>query len=182
MATGRTSRQAACLFSAVFACAALVSAYQVQDSLLLVREEIFRATISAIEDGDSVTVHDGQRDLRVHLEGIDAPELSQPNGADAKAFLTTLAAGQRVIVRVTGRAPAGGESFARLEVKGSDLSVTLLRSGMAWYCARHAEDAELARAERAAREAKRGLWSAPNSTAPWQYRGTTTCYQEKKGV
>jgi endonuclease YncB( thermonuclease family) len=145
-----------------------------------VREEIFSARIGAIEDGDSVIVKDDLRDLRIHLDGVDAPELVQPHGMEARALLIKLAAGQVVTVRVTSRAPANQESFARLEFKGSDLSVMLLRRGMGWYCGRHTQDAELVGAEKAAREAKRGLWSASNPIRPWQYRGTANCWQETK--
>jgi endonuclease YncB( thermonuclease family) len=150
------------------------------EPLLLIREEVFTARISAIEDGDSVIVQDDRRNLRIHLDGVDAPELVQPYGTEAHALLKKLAAGQVVTVRVTSRGPADRESFARLELKGADLSVAVLQSGLGWYCGRHAEDAELARAEKAARDARRGLWSASNPVRPWQYRGTANCWQETR--
>lgn len=148
---------------------------------VLVAQEVFKATVIGVEDGDSVVVKDPRETLRLHLDGIDAPELSQEFGAEAAALLRALAIGKVVTVRLTSRSPTGEESFGRLELDGADLSLALLRKGIAWYCLPYTEDRELARAEKEARESKRGLWNARDPAPPWRHRGTESCWQEKRG-
>ena len=172
--------RALCLATTAFAVASAATVWTGQD-LLTVTEEIFKATVVAVEDGDSVTVDESGQRSQFHLDGVDAPELAQRFGPEAKAFLGRLVIGKLVTIRLRSRSPRGEESIARLEVNGSDVSVALIRSGMARYCGRHADDPVLQRAENDAQETKRGLWSTPAGILPWQYRGVTNCWQEKKG-
>jgi micrococcal nuclease len=159
--------------------ASFAAAWTAQD-LLTVTEEVFNATVVAVEDGDSVTVDESGERRRLHLDGVDAPELAQRFGPEAKAFLDRLVNSKLVTVRLRSRSPRGEESIARLEVNGSDVSAALIRNGMARYCGQHADDRELQRAENDAQAAKRGLWSTVASTPPWQYRGVANCWQEKQ--
>ena len=150
-----------------------------QDLTLLVQEEVLTATVSEVVDGDSVVVTADAQTFRLHLDGVDAPELSQAAGPEAKAFLDRLAMGKVALVRVLGRARSGTENSARIDLNGADLRATVLRSGMAWYCEGHAEQPELRRAEAEARTARRGLWGRDAPLPPWQFRGAKHCQEEK---
>jgi endonuclease YncB( thermonuclease family) len=145
---------------------------------VLVAEEVFPATVLAIDDGDSVVVKTTTEQVPVRVDGVDAPEMAQPGGPEAKAFLSSLLLGKTVTVRVKNHR----ERSARLEVDGADVSATLIRSGMAWHCPRFTNDTVLTSAEAEARAAKRGLWSAARPTPPWLYRGAGACWQEEKGT
>lgn len=153
---------------------------QAGQDALLVNEEVFRARVIQVRDGDSLVVQDLE-DVPLHLDGIDAPEFTQNFGPDARTYLSNLVMGRVVTVRLKSRAPGGLESVARVELNGSDLSLALIQNGMAWYCSRHTEDRTLAGAERAARDAKRGLWNMAERTPPWQHRGSARCWQDQKG-
>jgi endonuclease YncB( thermonuclease family) len=168
-----------CLVTTALGVASGAAAWAGQD-LLTVTEEVFNARVVAVEDGDSVTVDESGERRRLHLDGVDAPELAQRFGPEAKAFLDRLVNGKLVTIRLRSRSPRGEESIARLEVNGSDVSAALIRNGMARYCGQHADDRELQRAENDAQATKRGLWSTAASTPPWQYRGVANCWQEKK--
>lgn len=149
-----------------------------QDQLTVV-EEVFKATVTAIEDGDSVVVTTGNERSTLHLAGVDAPELSQAGGPEAKAFLSDLVLGKAVTVRLKN----ASERSATIELNGSDLSAALIRNGMAWHCPRFTADRELTSAEADARKAKRGLWNVARPTPPWLFRGAGACWQQqKKGV
>ena len=46
----------------------------------------------------------------------------------------------------------------------------MVQEGWAWHYVQYSKDALLAKAEKEAREAKRGLWAGPNPIPPWEYR------------
>jgi micrococcal nuclease len=146
-----------------------------QDSVL-VAEEVFGGTVTRVEDGDSVFVKTPTEHAVVHLAGVDAPELSQAGGPEAKKFLSDLVLGKSVTVRLQSVL----ERSARIEAAGSDVSAVLIRRGMAWHCPRYTDDRELTAAEAEARASKRGLWSVERPTPPWLHRGAGACWQQKK--
>ena len=145
---------------------------------MLVAEEVFKATVMSVADGDTLVVGTSNERLTLHLQGIDAPELSQAGGPESKAALSRLTLGKTVLVRVKSAV----ERVARVEVDGSDISATLIRRGMAWHCPRYTNDRELATAEAEARASKRGLWRAARPMPPWLHRGAGTCWEQRTGV
>ena len=148
-----------------------------RQSINTVVEEVFSATVTAVPDGDTVTISAPSEQKTVRLVGIDAPEMTQPGGPEAREFLSGLVLGKRVTVRLKSVA----ERLARIEVGGTDVSAAMIRGGMAWYCARYADDPELTNGETDARAAKRGLWSRPAPTPPWAHRGARACWEGRTG-
>lgn len=61
-------------------------------------------------------------------------------------------------------------------VGGRSTNLEQVRAGLAWFYRHYADDvpeadrAALDGAEREARQSKRGLWSQPNPTPPWDFR------------
>ncbi len=147
-----------------------------RQSLNTVVEEVFSATVTSVLNGDTVIVKSPAEQATVRLAGVDAPELSQPGGSEAQAFLSRLVLGKDVTVRLKSVA----ERFARIEIGGADVSAAMIRGGMAWHCARYTDDRDLTNAETDARAAKRGLWSRPAPTPPWLHRGVSACWEDKK--
>jgi hypothetical protein len=61
---------------------------------------------------------------------------------------------------------------ASVEVQGGSLGHMLVRDGLGWHYDQYAPNAtELARLERQARNANRGLWSQAGPIPPWEWRG-----------
>jgi endonuclease YncB( thermonuclease family) len=143
---------------------------------ILVAEEVFKGTVTAVEDGDSLFVKTASERTAVHLAGVDAPEMSQPGGPEAKKFLSDLVLGKTVTVRLQ----SVQERSARIEADGSDVSAVLIRRGMAWHCPRFSNDRDLTVAEAEARASKRGLWSVERPTPPWLHRGAGACWRQQK--
>jgi len=124
-----------------------------------------------IVDGDTYEVRtsDGAT-ATVRLFGVDAPESDQPYGSEstqaARRYLSDTRI--RVLVRETG---AYGRTIARVHVQGRSLAELLVRDGLAWHSDRYApNETDLARLERQARNANRGLWSEENPVPPWDWR------------
>lgn len=134
-----------------------------------------RGRVLRVIDGDTFVLLDEQsRMLHIRLAGIDAPELKQPFGADARKALTSLALGKNAEAEIRKR--ERGRFIARVHVDGADLSAELLRRGAAWHYEFFAneqstvEREEDARLQAAARVQSSGLWSDSNPVAPWTAR------------
>jgi len=131
----------------------------------------FTGKIEEVTDGDTFDIRrsiGGQ--VTVRLFGVDAPESSQPYGTAATRAARRIIDGSsvRVAVEDVGRY---GRAVARIEVGGGDLSEMMVRRGYGWHYGHYAPDAtELARLERQARNAKRGLWKQATPIPPWEWR------------
>lgn len=128
--------------------------------------------VERVVDGDTLQVAgEGGKAVRVRLAGIDAPERGQPFADRATTALRELAEGK--MVKLAGD---NHDRYGRLvaTVYAGDLNVNLemVKRGMAWYYRQYKQDRALDDAERAAREAKLGLWRQDRPAAPWDYRRT----------
>ena len=93
----------------------------------------FTGRVSAVSVGDAMTVVDNaNREHKVRLAGIDAPETGQEYGAAAKNFLIGLVLNQPVTV-VSRRRDDDGRLVAQVFLLGRDVSYSMLWAGLAWY-------------------------------------------------
>lgn len=132
--------------------------------------EEFSGPVVGVTDGDTITVLRAGQPERVRLLGIDAPEKRQAHGAQAKAFVSSLAHGTTVTVRTTERDRNGRILGEVLLPDGRSLNQELVRAGYAWWFRRYSRDPVLARLEQEAREGRRGLWADRAPEPPWDYR------------
>ncbi len=120
----------------------------------------FTAQCLFVLDGDTMEVsRDGDR-IRIRLEGIDCPEKDEPFAQEAKAFTARLAAGKTVTV-IDKEQDSYGRTVARVYVDGRDLSVELLRAGLARHYKYFNPDWLLARLEQEAKADGVGMWAEP---------------------
>ena len=134
------------------------------------RDAEVSATVTAISDGDTVWVDQAGARLHVRVFGIDAPEGAQAFGSEARAFASTTLLGQRVTMARRGT-DVGGRVVARIGIDGRDFGELLVESGLAWHYARYApKEPRLDALQRAARQARRGLWTDPAPQPPWEFR------------
>lgn len=126
--------------------------------------------IVAVHDGDTVTVLESKRQLRVRLTDIDAPELGQPFGKRAKAALSDLCFGTKAELDVRGR-DRYARALGRLKCNGMDANAEQVRRGYAWVYTRYAPlGSPLHALQRDAQAARRGLWTDRAPTPPWEWR------------
>jgi endonuclease YncB( thermonuclease family) len=126
-------------------------------------------TVVHVQDGDSLIVSRGGEEVTVRLEGIDAPERYQPFSNVARQHLTSLAEGREVTLEEV-ETDRYGRIVARVRLGERDLSEEMVRAGLAWHYTFHSSDRTLARLEREAREAGRGLWRDREPVPPWDWR------------
>ncbi|GIW43492.1 MAG: hypothetical protein KatS3mg077_0774 [Candidatus Binatia bacterium] len=138
----------------------------------------FEAPVVAVSDGDTFVVRYGGRNLRIRLAEVDAPELRQPYGREARAFTARL-----VIDKVVHIEPRAVDRYDRIVARvrtadGKNLCEELLRNGLAWWYRRYSNDRHLEALEAEAKRQKRGLWADPDPVPPWLYRHTYPLFQE----
>ena len=121
-------------------------------------EVTFAARVEHVVDGDTIDVRrgDGAR-VRIRVHGFDCPERGKPFSNVARNFTRSMVFAQDV--RVTARdTDRYGRLVGQVRVGNRDLGEALVEAGLAWQFRRYSDDPRLASLERAARQAKRGLW------------------------
>lgn len=135
------------------------------------RAQVFTGRVVGVSDGDTITVlAPGNRQVKVRLDGIDAPESRQDYGQRAKQMASDLVFGKQVTVTTKER-DRYGRTVGAVTVGGVDVNLAMVSAGMAWWYRQYAPgNAALERAESSARAARRGLWASPSPIPPWEFR------------
>lgn len=133
-------------------------------------------TVINITDGDTLKVLDKHnKQHKIRLAGIDAPEKRQAFGNLAKTYLSDLVKNKHVCVRWNKRGRYG-RIIGTVYVDGKDVNLDLVRQGLAWHYKKYqnqqsAQDRQnFALAETNARRGSLGLWRGEPPIAPWQWR------------
>lgn len=131
----------------------------------------YQGKVVGITDGDTLTLLVEQKEIKIRLAQIDTPERGQSYGTRAKQALSNLAFGKTATVKVEN-IDRYGRTVGRVYVGDIDVNAELVRQGVAWVYRKYATDDSLFRVEAEARDAKRGLWSLPETdrTPPWEWR------------
>lgn len=133
--------------------------------------ETFAGRVTAVPDGDTVWVQpaDGSTARKLRLQGIDAPEICQSGGAASRTALNKLVGGQTVQVSVKYH-DKYGRGLAHLRLKQQDVAALMVQAGQAWSNRWHRSLGPYATEESVARQAKIGIFSAPNAELPSNFR------------
>lgn len=132
--------------------------------------------VVAVSDGDTLTVLTVTKEqIKVRVNGIDAPEKAQPFGQASKQNLSRLVFGRTVTVESNKR-DRYGRTVAKVLVDGLDVGLEQVKAGLAWHFKEYEREQSpedrraYAEAEAEARQARRGLWQDPAPVPPWQFR------------
>lgn len=131
--------------------------------------------VDSITDGDSFTVLQGKKRIKVRLACIDAPEISQsPFGLNSKhALQTLLPIGSQVALR-TLVIDRYGRNVAEVINWTVNIGQRLVQRGHAfvyWKCISRCDRQIYARVETNARLKGEGVWSFPGGLQrPWIFR------------
>ena len=135
-------------------------------------------TVIRIVDGDTLRINIEGFEMPVRLWGIDAPEMAQRNGPEAKQRLEALVpAGSRAAVH-----PVNRDRYGRIVAvvdNGAEFAVnfTMVLEGWAYHYRQYDPRINgcFAHAERAARDSRMGVWegSVNGDERPWERRRKT---------
>jgi micrococcal nuclease len=131
--TSSVSRQARSRPLIKYAANALLLAVLLASGTLSARgaEEIRTGVVTRVVDGDTVWVSAGGELLKIRITGIDAPEICQTGGPQAREVLRRRALGQMVTL-IYQRHDDYGRLLARVELQGDDLGRWMVSQGHAW--------------------------------------------------
>ena len=153
----------------------------------LKRGDPFIAKCIKVYDGDTVTVQkDNGEKLKIRIYGIDAPELKQEYGVEARTRLEYLVLNQEVLVvpiatdryqRTVAMLATRVNREYRLFV---DIGYEMIANGAAWYAGKYCNEEEISeclaykKAQEAAEIIPRGLFERKNIINPEIYRKKQT--------
>lgn len=130
----------------------------------------FDALVVDVKDGDTVVVLRNKSRLTVKLPGIEAPELDQPFGVEARRYAAKLVRGKVVTVEMfrPGNPIFGTIHFSKDRI----LAYEMVKAGMAW--AKTSDRSSMfSEAQEAAKSARLGLWvdrEEEEPVPPWEWR------------
>lgn len=124
----------------------------------------YTATSALVIDGDTIVVDR----KRIRLHGIDAPELSQRGGSEARAHLTLLI-GEGFIHVTPITKDKYGRTVARVSGVRGDLCRLMVLNGFAIA----AFGRDYTDEERRSRSERRGLWATGGIKCPSDHRAKT---------
>lgn len=129
-----------------------------------------RGTIVGVSDGDTVNLLDARmQQHRIRLAQIDAPEKAQPFGQRSKQSLSDLVFGKEAVADCETQ-DRYGRQVCTIWVGRTNANLEQVRSGMAWVYRQYARAATYFQVESEAKASKKGLWSDPYPTPPWEWR------------
>ena len=144
--------------------------------------------VVGISDGDTITARCGEpgqyEQVKVRLQGIDAPERKQPFGNRAREALSELAYMKEAELRCNkidrykrhvcsvwvtpNEAPGPNKTL--------DVGLAMITQGMGWWYRTYSREQSLQErgqyefAEQEAKARKAGLWHDSEPIAPWDWR------------
>ena len=121
-----------------------------------------------VTDGDTFTCLDTVgKQQKVRISEIDAPELGQPYGRDARDTLAELIFGKSLAV-IPIRSTADGLVICKVSVDGKDIGREMVVAGAAWTESQ--SESPLTKDQQDAQDSKQGLWTDASPTPPWEFR------------
>ena len=128
--------------------------------------EPLQGVVTQVIDGDTLRFNlAGQPSIEVRLADIDAPEICQAWGAEAKRALSELALNKPATLRPNGR-DRQGRSVGVLVVDGASVSQRLVQEGHAWSLVGRNGRGPLVKEERMAQALGRGLHAGRGAVKP----------------
>jgi micrococcal nuclease len=116
--------------------------------------------VSHVTDGDTLWVRPlAGPTVPVRLQGIDAPEICQAFGKQARDALAARVLHRPVQVDTRAR-DKYHRTVGRVRLQGQDVGAWLVASGYAWSAHYRNRAGAYGVAEQQARQARRGLWAA----------------------
>jgi len=128
--------------------------------------------VVGVADGDTLTLLlSTNKQVKVRLAEIDAPEKDQPWGQNAKKALSDQVFGQTVQIDVVDT-DRYGRTVGRVMAGGKDINAEMIRTGNAWVYRQYLKNRALLAIEDEAKAARRGLWGlqADQRVPPWEWR------------
>lgn len=132
-----------------------------------------KAVVTRVVDGDTYVLRMDGRTVTARLTQIDAPELNQAYGLEARFYVRELLEGKPVRCFELGTDRYGRELVDLTDPGGQSIAALIVSNGWAWVHPSYAQDDKLGPLQMDAANSKRGLWACgvERVCPPWLFRG-----------
>ena len=137
------------------------------------KAETYEGTVTKVIDGNTLNAFVNGREIILKLSDIDAPELKQSFGNEAKQFNEKLALNKKIKILTERPISSSTEQvFAEIYVpsKQDSLNQELVRQGLAWANSKKNNLNPYFLTEEFARKKRLSIWSQANSENPSDFR------------
>jgi len=144
-------------------------------------ENVLYGRVVSVHDGDTFKVKIQGAAMTFRMSDIDAPELDQPYGREARDLLTAALNGKDVVMLQID-SDNHGRHVVYVWIAKLLINREVVAQGAAWFYPQYAHDDCLYAVENNARDAKRGLWKLPvdKRVEPWVWRERTRIAADAK--
>lgn len=141
--------------------------------------KLLQGSVTAVQDGDTLTLSVSGVSHKVRLDSIDAPELAQPFGYVSQSTLSNSVLGKSVKVAYAKTDQYDRIVGAVFTDSCQYINLSQVATGMAWFYKAYQCEVSAAvryqftQAQDQAVESRSGLWVQNDPEAPWFYRNGT---------
>ncbi|MBS7806402.1 thermonuclease family protein [Variovorax sp. PCZ-1] len=130
-----------------------------------------QGVVTHVSDGDTlwIKVDPAAKPIKVRLQGMDAPEICQAWGTQARDALRAKILKQSVSLSTRAKDDYK-RVLGRVQFKAEDVGAWLVKNGHAWSDHHRRHLRPYANEEAAARKARLGLWAQAGAQEPRQFR------------
>jgi micrococcal nuclease len=137
---------------------------------LLAVSAAYATEVIRIADGDTLTVLEGRKQVKIRLANIDAPERRQSYGSRSRQSLAALCFRKDATYEVQD-IDRYGRTVAVVSCDGVNANRHQVEAGMAHVYTRYNQDRELPALQERAKAQRRGLWADDKDPVPpWEWR------------
>lgn len=130
----------------------------------------FHGKVISVSDGDTITVlTNDNKQYKIRLVHIDAPESKQAFGNQAKNALSNLIYSKQVYIQRSG-VDQYNRILGTVYLGQNNVNKQMVYSGYAWAYRNRSTDPSYIQLERSAKANQRGLWQDKNPIEPKQWR------------
>ena len=144
-------------------------------------ERVQAGVVTRVVDGDTLWLRTAGNELavKVRLQGIDAPEICQSGGAQARQALQRRVLGKSVTVTSSARDDYG-RSVGIVRIDGQDLGRWLVSQGHAWVYSYRQKKSPYANELTQAQRERRGIFNSSQAEEPRLFRKRYgSCYRPR---
>jgi micrococcal nuclease len=125
--------------------------------------------VTHVIDGDTYKIFYASKFQTVRLLNVDAPEIGQYFGTNAKDSVTKLLLG-RTVNAALYKKDLYGRQLVSIQLKGINFDSLLLARGWATFYYKYSNNKMLAATEATAKLQCTGIWQCFNNVPPWIWR------------
>lgn len=120
--------------------------------------------------------HHTEKEAIIRCAFIDAPELEQRGGCEARQFLTALIGGRKVWLDIRMKIDTGksvdqyGRIVAVPYLDDRNIEIEMVVNGWAWVIEKYGPDEIYFEALEVAQRNKRGIWAYEDNVHPWTFK------------